>query len=93
MEVSGLPREIQLGKPIEQSELKLLTEWKKGSGSKVARRANPTKLVKREACRPPPKLPDWQNSLNYKHETKKGRKKPYKNQKEGQEIQNAKKKG
>ena len=35
MEVSEIPREIKLGKPIEQSELKLLTEWKKVSGSKV----------------------------------------------------------
>ena len=81
MEVSELPREIKLGKPIEQSELKLLTEWKKVSGSIVVRRTNPTKLVKREVCRPPPKPPDWQNSLSYKHETKKGRVKPYKNQK------------
>ena len=54
MEVSELPREIKLGKPIEQSELKLLTEWKKVSGSKVVRRANPTKLVKGEVCRPLP---------------------------------------
>ena len=60
MEVSELPREIKLGKPIEQSELKLLTEWKKVSGSKVVRRANPTKLVKRQVCGPPPKPPDWQ---------------------------------
>ena len=75
MEVSELPRKIKLGKPIEQSELKLLTE-QKVSGSKVVRRANPPKLVKREVCRPPPKPPHWQNSLNYKHETKKGREKP-----------------
>ena len=44
-------------------------------------------------CRPPPKPPDRQNSLNHKHETKKGRVKPYKNQKESQEIQNAKEDG
>ena len=74
MKVSELPREIKLGKPIEQSELKLLTEQKKVSESKVVRRANPTKLVKKEVCKPPPKPPDWQNSLNYKHETKRGEK-------------------
>ena len=32
MVISELPREIKLGKPIEQSKLKLLTEWKKVSG-------------------------------------------------------------
>ena len=38
---------------------------------------------------PPPKPPSRQNSLNHKHETKKGRLKPYENEKGGQEIQNA----
>ena len=40
-------------------------------------------------CRPPPKPPDRQNSSKHGHETKNGREKPYKNQQEGQEIQNA----
>ena len=82
-----------MGKPIDQSKSILHTKWKKVLEAKVVRRANPTKLVKREVCRPPPKPPDWQYSLNYKQETKKGREKPYRNQKEGQEIQNADEEG
>ena len=50
-------------------------------------------MVKREICRPPTKPPDRQNSVNYKHETKNGREKPYKNLKKGQEIQNADEEG
>ena len=46
-------------------------------------------MVKREVCRLPPKPPDRQNSVNYEHETKKGIEKPYENQEERQEIQNA----
>ena len=57
------------------------------SESKVIRRANPTKMVNREVCRPPPKPPDRKNSLNLRHETKKGRVRPYKNKKESQEAQ------
>ena len=72
MEVSELPREIKLGKSIEQSKSKLLTERKKVSVSKVVRRANPTKLVKGEVCRPPPKPPDWQNIISMR--PKRGRK-------------------
>ena len=71
MEVSELPREIKLEIPIEQSKSKLHTKWKKVLGSKVIRRENPIKLIKREICRPPPKPPDRQNSQNHKHETKK----------------------
>ena len=52
MEVSELPREIKLEIPIEQSKSKLHTKQKKISGPEVVRRANPTKLVKREICRP-----------------------------------------
>ena len=70
-EISELPREIKLEMPIEQRKSNLHTKWKKVLGSKVVRRANPTKLVKREVCRPPPKPPDRQNSVNYEHETKK----------------------
>ena len=83
-EISELPRKIKLEIPIEQSKSKLHTKWKKVLGSKVIRRANPTKLAKRKlpsVCRPPPKPPDRQNSLNYKHETKNRRVKPYENKK------------
>ena len=61
MEISALPREIKLEKSIEQSKSKLHSKQKKVLGSKVVRRANPTKLVKGEICRPPPKPLD---SLN-----------------------------
>ena len=47
MEVSELPREIKLGKPIEQSKSILHTKWKKVLEAKVVRRANPTKCQKR----------------------------------------------
>ena len=57
VEVRELPREIKLEIPIEQERLNLHTKWKKVLGSKVIRRASPTKLVKREVCRPPPKPP------------------------------------
>ena len=43
--------------PIEQDKSNLHSKWKKVLGSKVIRRTNPTKLVKREVCRPPPKPP------------------------------------
>ena len=88
-EISGLPREIKLEKSIEKGKSKLHTKWKKVLGYKVVRKVNPTTLVKREVCRPPPKPPDRQNSLNGKHETKKGKEKPYKYQ----EIQNPEKEG
>ena len=55
--------------------------------SKVIRRANSTKMVNREVCRPPPKPPDRENSLNLRHGTKKDRVRPYKNKKESQEAQ------
>ena len=44
-------------------------------------------MVNREVCRPPPRSPDRKNSLNLRHETKKGRVRPYKNKKESQEAQ------
>ena len=91
-EISELPREIKLEIPLEQGKSKLHTKQKKVLGSKVVRRANPIKLVKREVCRPPPKPPDRQNSSNHKHETKNGREKPYKNIKGRKEIQNAEEK-
>ena len=83
-EISKLPRKIKLEICIEQSKSKLHTKQKKVLGSKVIRRANATKLTKRKLpsiCRPPSKPPDRQNSLNYKHETKKGGVQPYKNKK------------
>ena len=40
-EISELPREIKLEKPIEQNKSKLHTKWKKVLGSKVVRRAIP----------------------------------------------------
>ena len=52
VEIRELPREI----PI-QDKSNLHTKKKKVLGSKVIRRANPTKLVKREVCRPPTKPP------------------------------------
>ena len=69
VEIKKLPRKIKS---------KLHPKWKQVLTSRAVRRANPTGLVKREICRPPSKPPDRQNSLNYKHETKKGREKPYK---------------
>ena len=57
MEVRELPREIKLEIPKEQDKSNLHTKLKKVLGSKVIRRANPTKLVKREVHRPPPKPP------------------------------------
>ena len=48
---------------------KLHTTQRKVLGSKLVRRAKPTRLVKRKIlsiCRPPPKPPDRQNRLNIK---------------------------
>ena len=44
-------------------------------------------MEKGQICRPPPKPPDRENSLNLRHETKKGRVRPYENKKESQEAQ------
>ena len=82
MEIKELPRKINLEMPIEQDKSKLHPQQKKVLGSKVIRRENPIKLVKGEICGPPSKPPDRQNSLNLRHETKKGRVKPYENKKE-----------
>ena len=62
VEVKKLPTEVKLDMPIEQDKSNLHTKWKKVLGSKVIRRANPTKLVKREVCRPPPKPPYMLNT-------------------------------
>ena len=61
----AVPNRNILGKSIP----KLHTRWRKILGSKLVRRVNPTRLVKRKIpsiCRPPPKPPDRQNSLNDK---------------------------
>ena len=52
-EIKKLPREVKLDMPIEQDKSNLHTKQKKVLGSKVIMRANPTKLVKGEVCRPP----------------------------------------
>ena len=57
VKVRELPREVKLEIPIEQDKSHLHTKLKKVLGHKVIRRANTTKLVKREVCRPPPKPP------------------------------------
>ena len=57
VEVRELPREIKLEIPIEQERSNLHTKLKKVLGPKVIRRANLTKLVTREVCRPLPKPP------------------------------------
>ena len=92
VEKKKLPRKLKFEIPIEQSKSKLHTT-QKVLGSKVIRRENPIKLVKGEIYRPLPKPPDRENSWNLRHETKKGREKPYENKKESQEIQNAEKEG
>ena len=51
----GLPREVKLEMPLEQTKSNLHTKWKKVLESKIIRRENPIKLVRREICRPPPK--------------------------------------
>ena len=58
VEVKELPRIIKLEKPTEQYKSKFIhTKRKKVLAHRVVRRANPTKLVKRETCRPPPMAP------------------------------------
>ena len=60
-----IPNRNIIGKSIS----KLHTRWRKILGSKLVRKVNPTRLVKRRIpsiCRPPPKPPDRQNSLNDK---------------------------
>ena len=57
VKVKKLPIEVKLDIPTEQDKSNLHTKWKKVFENKVIRRANPTKLVKRKACRPPPKPP------------------------------------
>ena len=87
VEIKELPREIKLEKPIELDKSKRHPKQKKVLTSRSVKRANLTALGKGKTCRPPPKPPDRENSLNLRHETKKGRVRPYKNKKESQEAQ------
>ena len=58
VEVKELPRIIKSEKPTEQDKSKFVhTKQKMVLASRVVRRAYPTKLAKRETCRPPPKPP------------------------------------
>ena len=79
VEIKEFPREMKLEKPIELDKSKIHPKWKKVLTSRAVERANPTGLEKGETCRPPPKPPDGENSLNLRHETKKVRVRPYKN--------------
>ena len=87
VEIKGLPRDMKLGKPIELDKSKLHPKWKKVLTARAVKRANPTGMEKGKTCRPPPKPPDRENSLNLRHEMKKGRVRPYGNKKEIQEAQ------
>ena len=82
VEIKELPREIKLEKPMELDKTKLHPKQKKVLTSRAVKTANPTGLEKGKTRRPPPKPPDRENSLNLRHETKKGRARPYKNKKE-----------
>ena len=79
VEIKEIPRKIKLEISLEQDKSKLHPQWKKVLGSKVIKGENPIKLDKGETCRPPPKPPDRESSLNLRHETKKGRVRPYEN--------------
>ena len=87
VEIKELPREIKLEKPIELDKSKIHPKWKKVLTSRAVKRVNLTGLEKGKTCRPPPKPPDRENSLSLRHETKKGRVRPYENKKESQETQ------
>ena len=87
VKIKELPREIKLENPIELDKSKIHPKWKKVLTSRVVKRAHLTGLEKDKTCRPPPKPPDRENSLSLRHETKKGRVRPYKNKKESQEAQ------
>ena len=86
VEIKKLPREIKLEKLIVLDKSKLHPKWKKVLTSRGVKRANPAGLEKGKTCRSPPKPPGRENSLNLRHETKKGRVRPYKNKKESQEA-------
>ena len=87
VEIKELNRKIKLEKPIELDQSKIHPKWKKVLTSRAVKRVNLTGLEKGKTCRPPPKPPDRENSLSLRHETKKGRVRPYKNKKESHEAQ------
>ena len=87
VEIKELPREMKLEKPIQLDKSKIHSKQKKVLTSRAVKRVNLTGLEKGKICRPPPKPPDRENSLNLRHETKKGRVRPYENKKESQEAQ------
>ena len=87
MEIKELPREMKLEKLIELDKSKIHPKWKKVLTSSAVKRVNLTGLEKGKICRPRPKPPDRENSLNLRHETKKGRIRLYENKKESQEAQ------
>ena len=87
VEIKELPREMKLEKPIELDKSKIHPKQKKVLTSRAVKKVNLIGLEKGKICRPPPKPPDRENSLNLRHETKKGRVRPYKNKKESQEAQ------
>ena len=88
VKIKELPREIKLEKPIELDKSKLHPKWKKVLTSRaVNKREHPAGLEKKKTCLPLPKPPDRENSLNLRHETKKGRVRQYENKKESQEAQ------
>ena len=87
VEIKELHREMKLEKPVELDESKLHSKPKKVLTSRVVKRANPAGLEKGKTCRPPLTPQDRENSLNVRHETKKGRVRPYENKKESQEAQ------
>ena len=87
VEIKELPRDMKLEKPVELYKSKIHPKWKKLLTSRAVKRVNLTGLEKGKICRSPPKPPDRENGLNLKHETKKGRIRPYENKKESQEAQ------
>ena len=79
IEINEMPREEKLEVSIPTRNIlhnsipKLHTKWRKVLGSKLVRRVNPTRLLKRKVhsmYRPLSKSPDRQNNLDVK--TRKG---------------------
>ena len=64
---------MKLEKSIELDKSKIHPKQKKVLTSRAVKRVNLTGLEKGKICIPPPKPPDRENSLNLRHDTKKGR--------------------
>ena len=80
IEINEKPGEMRLELAIPTKNIlgdsvpKLHAKWRKVLGSKLGRRVNPTRLVKRKVhsmCRSPSKPPDRQNSLDENAKEKK----------------------